>query len=114
MPLTTGPIENVGNQPGNASNVRVKILNRTGGTLTGVARVYRLNGTREILSSANFTANCNASTFVTLNLVGGAFQYEVEIVPKQTGGLYSVYGRTASGLIIPAQRILNSELVQIL
>ena len=39
MPLTTGPIENTGNQPANAASVRVKILNLTGGLLTGVVRV---------------------------------------------------------------------------
>ncbi|MDI2587956.1 ATPase [Psychrobacillus sp. NEAU-3TGS] len=113
MPLTTGPIENQGNQPANATNARVKILNRTGGPLTGVVRVFRLNGTRQQVASANFSAAANASTFVTLS-VGGAAQYEVEIVPNQTGGLYSVYGRTASGVIITAQRVLHSELVQIL
>ena len=114
MPFTTGPIENNGNQPANATNVRVKILNRTGGSLTGVARVFRLDGSRRLLSSANFSADANASDFVTLNLVGGAFQYEVEIVPNQNGGLFSVYGRTASNVIITAQRVLHSELVQIL
>ena len=113
MPLTTGPIENQGNQPANASSVRVKILNRTGGTLTGTVRVFRLNGTRQLVSSTNFSANANASSFVTLS-VGGAFQYEVEIAPNQNGGLYSVYGRTASGVIIVAQRFANSELTQIL
>ncbi|SDN03036.1 hypothetical protein SAMN05518871_10397 [Psychrobacillus sp. OK028] len=113
MPLTTGPIENFGNQPANATNVRVKILNRTGGPLTGVVRVFRLNGTRQLISSANFTASANASTFVTLN-IGGSPQYEVEIVPNQNGGLYSVYGRTASNVLITAQRVLHSELVQIL
>ena len=30
MVFTTGPIENQGNQPANATNARVKILNRTG------------------------------------------------------------------------------------
>jgi hypothetical protein len=114
MPLTTGPIENVGNLPANATNVRVKILNLTGGRLSGVVNLYRLNGTRRLVSSANFSVGANASTFVTLNLVGGAFQYETEIVPNQTGGLYTVYGRTASGVIIVAQRVLNSELVPIL
>lgn len=114
MPLTTGPIENTGNQPANATNVRVKILNRTGGVLSGVARVFRLNGTRQLLSSANFIVGANASTFVTLSLQIGAAQYEVEIVPNQTGGLYSSYGRTASGVVITAQRVLHSELVQIL
>lgn len=114
MPFSTGAIENFGNQPANATNVRVKVLNRTGGPLTGVVRVFRLNGTRQQLSSANFSAGANASTFVTLNLVGGAFQYEVEIVPNQNGGLYTVYGRTASNVIITAQRVLHSELVQIL
>ncbi|MFJ7935989.1 ATPase [Sporosarcina sp. NPDC096371] len=114
MPLTTGPIENMGNQPANATTVRVKILNRTGGELTGVVRVFRLNGTRRLLSSANFNVRANASGFVTLSLVGGASQYETEIVPNQTGGLYSAYGRTASGVVITAQRVLHSELVQIL
>lgn len=114
MPFTTGPIENSGNQPANASNVRAKILNRTGGPLTGVVRVFRLNGTRHLISSATFNANANASTFVTLNLGGTPFQYEVEIVPNQNGGLYTVYGRTASGVIIAAQRVLHSELTQIL
>ncbi|MEK4627757.1 MAG: ATPase [Solibacillus sp.] len=113
MPLTTGPVENTGNQPENASTVRIKVLNLTGGTLTGVVRVYRLNGTRQLLSTTSFSAGANASTFVTRN-VAGAFQYEVEIVPNQTGGLYSVYGRTASGVIIDAQRFANSELTQIL
>ena len=42
MALTTGSIENVGNQPANANKVRVKILNRTAGPLTGVARVLDL------------------------------------------------------------------------
>ncbi len=46
--------------------------------------------------------------------MSGSAQYEVEIVPNQTGGLYSVYGRTASGVIIDAQRFVNSELTQIL
>lgn len=114
MPLTTGPIENQGNLPADATNVRVKILNRTGGALTGVVRVFKLNGTRQLLSSANFNVRANASGFVTLSLVGGAPQYETEIVPNQTGGLYTAYGRTASGTIITAQRVLNSELVQIL
>jgi len=114
MPFTTGPIENVGNQPANATTVRVKILNRTGGPLTGVVRVFRLNGTRQLLSSANFSVGANASGFVTLNLTGGAAQYEIEIVPNQNGGLYTAYGRTASGVIITAQRVLHSELVQIL
>ena len=111
MPFTTGPIENVGNQPANATSVRVKILNLTAGQLTGVIRVFRLNGTRQLISSASFSANPNASTFVTLG-VSGVAQYEVEIVPNQNGGLYSVYGRTASGVIITAQRVLNSELTQ--
>jgi len=113
MPLTTGPIENTGNLPANASSVRIKVLNLTGGVLTGVVKVYRLNGTRKLLSTTPFAANANASTFVTPS-VGGAAQYEVEIVPNQTGGLYSVYGRTASGVLIDAQRFVNSELTPIL
>lgn len=113
MPLTTGPIENTGNLPANASSVRIKVLNLTGGVLTGVVKVYRLNGTRKLLSTTPFAANAKASTFVTPS-VGGAAQYEVEIVPNQTGGLYSVYGRTASGVLIDAQRFVNSELTPIL
>ncbi|MCT6818278.1 MAG: ATPase, partial [Lysinibacillus fusiformis] len=54
MPLTTGPIENTGNQPANASSVRVKVLNLTGGLLTGVVRVFRLNGSRQLLSTTPF------------------------------------------------------------
>lgn len=114
MPFTTGPIENSGNLPANASNVRVKVLNLTGGTLTGVVRVFRLNGTRQLISSTNFSANANGSAFVTPNLGGTPFQYEVEIIPNQNGGVYSVYGRTAAGVIITAQRVLHSELTQIL
>lgn len=114
MPLTTGPIENTGNLPSNATSVRVKILNLTGGPLTGVVRVFRLNGTRQLIGSATYSVNPNASGFVTLNLIGGAFQYETEIVPNQTGGIYTAYGRTASGVIIDSQRVLNSELTQIL
>lgn len=113
MPLTTGPIENTGNQPANATNVRVKILNLTGGTLTGVVRVFRLNGTRHLISTTPFSVGANASTFVTRGL-GNSAQYEVEIAPNQTGGLYSVYGRTASGVIITAQRLVHSELTEIL
>lgn len=113
MPLTTGPIENSGNLPANAASVRIKVLNLTGGLITGVVRVFRLNGTRQLLSTTPFAAASNASTFVTPG-VGGAFQYEVEIVPNQTGGLYSVYGRTSAGIIIDAQRFVNSELTQIL
>ncbi len=113
MPLTTGPIENTGNLPANATSVRIKVLNLTGGLLTGVVRVFRLNGTRQLLSTTPFSANANASTFVTPS-VGNAAQYEVEIVPNQTGGLYSVYGRTASGVLIAAQRFVNSELTAIL
>ena len=113
MPLTTGPIENTGNQPANASSVRVKVLNLTGGLLTGVVRVFKLNGTRQLLSTTPFAAAANASTFVTPS-VNGTFQYEVEIAPNQTGGIYSVYGRTASGVIITAQRFVNSELTSIL
>ncbi|MGG0669210.1 hypothetical protein [Sporosarcina koreensis] len=112
MPLTTGPIENTGNQPANAARVRVKILNLTGGTLTGVIRVFRLNGTRQLISSTNFSVNANASAVVTRNL-GGSPQYEVEIVPNQNGGLFSVYGLTAADVIITAQRVLHSELTQI-
>ena len=113
MPLTTGPIENTGNQPANATSVRVKVLNLTGGLLTGVVRVFKLNGTRQLLSTTPFAAAANASTFVTPS-VNGTFQYEVEIAPNQTGGIYSVYGRTASGVIITAQRFVNSELTSIL
>ena len=112
MSLTTGPIENTGNQPANAASVRVKILNLTGGLLTGVVRVFRLDGSRQLLSTTPFAAIANGSTFVTPG-VGGA-QYEVEIIPNQNGGIYSVYGRTASGVIIAAQRFVNSELTQIL
>ncbi|MEC2627801.1 ATPase, partial [Bacillus cereus] len=54
----------------------------------------------------------------TLSLVhpafGQAFEYEVQIVPNQPGGLYSVYGLTADSVIITAQRIVNSELTQFL
>ncbi|QTD41146.1 ATPase [Sporosarcina sp. Te-1] len=114
MPLTTGPIENMGNQPANATTVRVKILNRTGGPLTGVVRVFRLNGTRQLINSSNFNVGANASGFVTLSLIGGAHQYETEIVPNQAGGIYTAYGRTASGVIITAQRVLNSELTPVL
>lgn len=117
MPFTTGPIENQGNQPGNATNARVKILNRTGITITGIARSFRLNGTRVLIQQASFTVAPNASDFVTLSLVhptlGQAAQYEVEIVPNQNGGVYSVYGRTGAGTIIPAQRVLQSELTPI-
>jgi hypothetical protein len=112
MPFTTGPIENTGNQPANASKVRVKILNLTGGPLTGVVRVFRLNGTRQLISSTNFSVNASASTFITRNL-GGSPQYEVEIHPNQNGGLFSVYGLTASDVVITAQRVLHSELTQI-
>ncbi|MFJ7700646.1 hypothetical protein [Lysinibacillus fusiformis] len=111
MPLTTGPIENTGNQPANASSVRVKVLNLTGGLLTGVVRVFRLNGSRQLLSTTPFAAIANGSTFVTPG-VGSSPQYEVEIVPNQNGGIYSVYGRTATGTIIAAQRFVNSELTQ--
>ena len=112
MPLTTGPIEYTGNQPANAASVRVKILNLTGGLLTGVVRVFRLDGSRQLLSTTPFAAIANGSTFVTPGVVGA--QYEVEIVPNQNGGIYSVYGRTASGVIIAAQRFVNSELTPIL
>ncbi|MCM3745216.1 ATPase [Sporosarcina luteola] len=112
MPFTTGPIENTGNLPANAARVRVKILNLTGGRLTGVVRVFRLNGTRQLISSTNFSVNANASTFITRNL-GGSPQYEVEIIPNQNGGLFSVWGLTAADRIIAAQRVLNSELTQI-
>ncbi|MEO4051920.1 ATPase [Solibacillus sp. CAU 1738] len=112
MPLTTGPIENTGNLPANATSVRIKVLNLTGGLLTGVVRVFRLNGTRQLLSTTTFSAGANASAFVTPGVSGA--QYEVEIVPNQTGGLYSVYGRTSSGVIITAQSFVHSELTQIL
>lgn len=69
MALTTGPIENVGNQPANANKVRVKILNRTAGPLTGVARVFRLDGSLVLIEQVNFNVNSNASTFATLSLV---------------------------------------------
>ncbi|MGG1151594.1 ATPase [Bacillus wiedmannii] len=117
MPFTTGAIENQGNQPGNATNARVKILNRTGITITGLVRSFRLNGTRVLIQQSSFTVATNASGFVTLNLVhpnlGQAAQYEVEIVPNQSGGVYSVYGRTGAGTIINTQRVLHSELTQI-
>lgn len=112
MTFTTGPIENTGNQPANAASVRIKILNLTGGLLTGVVRVFRLNGTRRLLSTTAFAVNTNSSTFITRGL-GNSAEYEVEIVPNQDGGLFSVYGRTASGVIITAQRVLNSELTEI-
>ncbi|MCG7345971.1 ATPase [Sporosarcina sp. ACRSL] len=112
MPFTTGPIENTGNQPANAARVRVKILNLTGGTLTGTVRVFRLNGTRQLISSTNFSVNANASTLITRNL-GGSPEYEVEILPNQNGGLFSVWGLTAANQIIAAQRVLHSELTQI-
>lgn len=114
MPYTTGPIENFGNLPSDATTVRIKILNRTGGMLSGVVRVFKLNGTRQLLSSSNFSAAANASTFRNLSLGSGTQQYEVEIVPNQNGGIYSVYGITASGVIVAAQRVLHSELTQIL
>ena len=118
MALTTGPIENVGNQPANANKVRMKILNRTAGPLTGVARVFRLDGSLVLIEQVNFNVNSNASTFATLSLVhpalGQAFEYEVQIVPNQPGGLYSVYGLTAENVIITAQRVVNSELTQFL
>lgn len=113
MPLTTGPIENVGSQPAAAANVRVKVLNLTGGLLTGVVRVFRLNGTRQLLATVPFAAAASASTFVTIGL-GNSAQYEVEIAPNQTGGLYSVYGRTATGIIIDSQRFVHAELTPIL
>jgi hypothetical protein len=113
MPFTTGPIENTGNQPANAARVRVKVLNLTGGRLTGVIRVFRLNGTRQLISSTNFSVNANASTLVTRNLPRNTFEYEVEIIPNQNGGLFSVYGLTAGFQIITAQRVLHSELTQI-
>ncbi|MFJ8459222.1 ATPase [Lysinibacillus xylanilyticus] len=113
MPLTTGPVENTGNQPANANSVRIKILNLTGGTLSGTIRVFRLNGTRQLLSTTSFSVGANASTFFTRGL-GNSLQYEVEIAPNQTGGLFSVYGLTASGVIITAQRFVNAELTQIL
>ncbi|MEB2298655.1 ATPase [Lysinibacillus xylanilyticus] len=112
MPFTTGPIENTGNQPANAASVRIKILNITGSRLTGVVRVFRLNGTRRLLSTTAFSVNANASTFITRGL-GNSAQYEVEIVPDQNGGLFSVYGLTTFGTLIAAQRVLNSELTEI-
>lgn len=118
MPFTTGPIENVGNQPANANRAKVKILNRTGGTLNGVLRSFRLDGTRTLIEQRNFSVAANASALVILSLVhstlGQAEQYEVEIVPNQNGGIYSVYGVTPQGVIITAQRVLNTELTQIL
>jgi len=113
MAFTTGPIENQGNLPANATNVRVKVLNRTAGALNGVIRVFRLNGTRTQIAASLFNANANSSTFVTLNLTSNTFEYEVVIEPNQNGGLFSVYGRTASNVIITAQRVLHSELTQI-
>ena len=113
MPFTTGPIENTGNQPANANRVRVKVLNRSGGTLTGLIRVFRLNGTRVLLSQANFSVAANASAVHTLNLTGTVLQYEVEIIPNFAGGLYSVYGLTPANIVIPAQRIVHSELTRV-
>ncbi|MDM5248571.1 MULTISPECIES: ATPase [unclassified Lysinibacillus] len=113
MPLTTGPIENTGNLPANASSVRIKVLNLTGGLLSGLIRVFRLNGTRQLLSVTAFNVGANSSTFIDAS-VGTSAQYEVEIAPNQNGGLFSVYGLTASGVIITAQRLVNSELTQIL
>ncbi|MES1052234.1 ATPase [Bacillus thuringiensis] len=118
MAFTTGPIENQGNQPTDARNARVKILNRTGSPLTGLVRSFRLNGTRLLIQQVSFAVPANASDFITLSLVhpnlGQAEQYEVEIVPNQNGGIYSVYGRTSTGTIIAAQRVLHAELTQTL
>jgi hypothetical protein len=118
MAYTTGPIENEGNQPAVATQVFVKVLNRTGGTISGVARSFRLNGSRALIQIKSFSVAANASGFVVLTLIhpnlGQASQYEVEIVPNQTGGLYSVWGKTSGGVAIDEQRVLNSELTQIL
>ncbi|WP_420974912.1 ATPase [Bacillus thuringiensis] len=81
-------------------------------------QVLRLDGSLVLIEQVNFNVNSNASTFATLSLVhpafGQAFEYEVQIVPNQPGGLYSVYGLTADSVIITAQRVVNSELTQFL
>ncbi|MEK4070044.1 ATPase [Peribacillus sp. FSL R5-0717] len=108
MALTTGPIENVGNQPGDADDVRVKILNRASGPISGLIRAVRLNGTRILIEEQSYNVPVNSSAIRTLNL-DGAFEYEVVIIPNQNGGIFTVYGRSG-GTIIDAQRVLNSEL----
>ncbi|MDQ0243002.1 hypothetical protein J2S09_000538 [Bacillus fengqiuensis] len=117
MPFTTGPIENTGSQPSSANSVRVKILNRrTAGTISGVVRTFRLNGTRRLIDERTFSVAPNASALRVLSLIhstlGRAEQYEVEIVPNQAGGLYSVWGIAAGGVIITSQRVLHSELTE--
>jgi hypothetical protein len=109
MALTTGPIENVGNQPGNADNVRVKILNRTSGPISGLIRAVRLNGTRVLIEEQSYNVPVNSSAIRTIDFVGSTLEYEVVIIPNQNGGIFTVYGRL-EGTIIDAQRVLNSEL----
>lgn len=109
MALTTGPIENLGNQPGNADTVLVKILNRTSGPISGLIRLVRLNGgTRVLIGEQSYNVPVNASAIRILSL-GVSSQYEVVIIPDQNGGIFNVYGISA-GTIIDAQRVLNSEL----
>lgn len=49
MAFSTGPIENVGASPSPAARAFVKVLNPTGRTITGVARSFRCDGTRQLI-----------------------------------------------------------------
>jgi hypothetical protein len=114
--FTTGPIENVGASPSPAARAFVKVLNPTGSPITGVARSFRCDGTRQLIQQRSFTVPANSCQAVVLNLLfGGVFvpEFEIEIVPNQSGGLFSVFPKTLTNIIIASQRVLHSELKEI-
>jgi hypothetical protein len=114
--FSTGPIENVGASPAPAVRAFVKVLNRTGSPLTGVARSFRCDGTRQLIQERSFTVPANSCQSVVLSLVfRGALvpEFEIEIVPNQPGGLFAVFPKTITNVIIASQRVLHSELTEI-
>ena len=116
MAFTTGPIENVGASPAPAAVAFVKVLNPTRNPITGVARSFRCDGTRQLIQQRSFTVPANSCQAVVLSLLFGGFfvpEFDIEIVPNQSGGLFSVFPKTLTNIIITSQRVLHSELTEI-
>ncbi len=106
---STGPVENAAVNASTSTWVKVLNLSENQELFVDV-KVFRLNGQKTEIASANFTVFPASSDFDVFEVLD-IMQYEVQIsVSNKSNALVTVWGKDADANLLAAHRFVQNEL----
>ncbi|MBP0726500.1 hypothetical protein J5Y03_15170 [Bacillus sp. RG28] len=113
---STGPMENVFNNPQSFTVLTAVLNNHKHKTITAKIEVFKLNGKKILIDSATLTI-APGSSFFHLSDVSKTTEFEIQIGISPSNDpddvLIGVFGRDANTNLVAAHRVVHKELTRI-